>query len=280
MKIALTGASGRVGRGIAALAAAQGHSIVGIDRVHKHDELPEAMDYIEVEMDNYDALVAAFTGCDAMIHMAAIPSPGRHPDHVVHNNNVVGSYNALRAAAENGILRICQASSVNAIGHAYSQKPRYDFFPIDESHPNYSEDPYSLSKWICEQQAEAFVRRYPGMVIASMRFHYVVPDRAMAAAIYPADGPNVDKHLWAWTNLSAAADACLRSLTATFSGHEAFYIVSPTTTVEVPSLDLATRHFPEIPIVGNLGGTRSFFNSAKAEQLLGWDHDLAMQQAR
>ena len=280
MKIALTGASGRVGRGIAALALTQGHTIVGIDRVPKHEELSDAMEFIQAEMDDYDGLVAAFAGCDALIHMAAIPSPGRHPDHVVHNNNVVGSYNALRAAAENGIMRICQASSVNAIGHAYSRHPRYDFFPIDETHANYSEDPYSLSKWICEQQADSFARRYEGMTIASMRFHYVVPERAMAAIIYPADGPNVDKHLWAWTNLNASADACLRSLNGTFTGHEAFYIVSPTTTVEVPSLDLAARYFPNVPITGDFSGLRSFFSSAKAERLLGWDHDAAMVQAR
>lgn len=278
MKIALTGASGGVGRGIASLAVAQGHSIVGLDRVPRHEQLPAAVAFTQLEMDDYDGLVAALAGCDALVHMAAIPSPGRHPDQVVHNNNVVGSYNALRAAAENGIMRICQASSVNAIGHAYSRRPRYDFFPVDETHANYCEDPYSLSKWICEQQADAFARRYDGMTIASMRFHYVVPERAMAAMVYPAEGPNVDKHLWAWTNLNAAADACMRSLNGRFSGHEAFYIVSPTTTVEVPSLELAARYFPDIPITGNLAGLRSFFDSTKAERLLGWDHDAAMAQ--
>ncbi|MEO5807446.1 NAD(P)-dependent oxidoreductase [Devosia sp.] len=280
MKIALTGASGRVGRAIAALAVAQGHSVVGLDRVPRHEGLQPEVGFIEAEMDDYDRLVAAFAGCDAMIHMAAIPNPGRQPDHIVHNNNVVGSYNALRAAAENGIMRVCQASSVNAIGHAYSRRPHYAFFPLDETHPNYSEDPYSLSKWICEQQADAFARRYEGLSIASMRFHYVVPEKAMATAVYPAEGPNVDKHLWAWTNTNAAADACLRSLQGRFSGHEVFYIVSPTTTVEVPSLELAARYFPEVPIVGDLTGLRSFFSSAKAERLLGWDHDAAMRDAQ
>tara|TARA_R110002124_G_scaffold286271_4_gene466678 strand:- start:1950 stop:2792 length:843 start_codon:yes stop_codon:yes gene_type:complete len=280
MRIALTGASGLLGRAIAGLAVSQGHSVIGIDRASKHHDLPGDMEFIQAEMDDYDALVTAFAGCDALVHMAAIPSPGRHPDHIVHNNNVVGSYNALHAAAENAILRVCQASSVNAIGHAYSRHPRYDFFPIDETHPNYAEDPYSLSKWICEQQAEAFVRRYDGMVIASMRFHYVTQDRAMAVAIYPVDGPNVDKHLWAWTNLHAAADACLRSLSAPFSGHQAFYIVSPTTTVQTPSRELAARYFPTVPITAGMEGVASFFSSAKAERLLGWNHDAAMLRAR
>jgi nucleoside-diphosphate-sugar epimerase len=271
MKIAITGSSGRVGQGIVARAAAEGHDLILIDRVTPPDTQDKTIPFILAEMSDYEAMVAAFSGRDAIIHMAAIPSPGRDPDHIVHNNNVVGSYNALRAAAEHGIKRVCQASSVNAIGHSYSRAPRYDYFPLDEQHPNYSEEPYSLSKWICEEQGKAFARRYEDMAIASMRFHLVVPDKKLAIETY-GDRPRVDKHLWAWTGLDAAADACLLSLQAPFVGHEAFYIVAPETISDIPSLDLAKRHFPDVPITADLSGHRSFFNSGKAERMLGWRH--------
>jgi UDP-glucose 4-epimerase len=271
MKIALTGSSGGIGRAIIAMALEQGHELVCIDRVAPPEPQPNIR-FVLGEMSEYDKLVDTFAGCEALIHMAAIPSPGRHPDHVVHNNNVVGSYNALRAAAENGIMKICQASSVNAIGHSYSRNPRYDYFPIDEQHPNHGEDPYSLSKWICEQQADAFARRYEGIRIASMRFHWVVPDRAKAAQSFTRESAMPGKHLWAYTRFDAAADACLKSLEAPFTGHEAFYIVAPDTTVDAPTLELAGEHFPGVPIKGDLSGNRSFFSSAKAERMLGWKH--------
>lgn len=279
MRIAITGVSGGVGRAIEALALERGHVVVGIDRVVPH-ERRDGAGFVQADMSEYEKLVDAFAGCDAVVHMAAIPSPrGGDPDHTIHNNNVVGSYNALRAAAEHGITRVCQASSVNAIGHAYSRNPRYDYFPLDEEHPNYSEEPYSLSKWICEQQADAFARRYEDMRIASMRFHWVVPDRASAARHFTADGPNVEKHLWAYTRTDAAADACLRSLDAPFVGHEVFYIVAPDTTVDVPSRDLAARYFPDVPIRGDLSGNRSFFDSSKAERLLGWKHEAVAKES-
>lgn len=272
MKIAVTGASGGIGRAIVHLAEQRGHDVVGIDRVEHPDVAAQGRRrFVLAEMDQFEAMVDAFAGCDALIHMAAIPSPGRHPDHIVHNNNVVGSYNALQAAADNGIKRICQASSVNAIGHAFSRTPRYDYFPIDEQHPNYSEDPYSLSKWICEQQADAFVRRYPDMVIASMRFHYVCDDKQRAIDIYGPDFP-VAKHLWAYTRRDAAADACLLSLEAPFEGHEAFYIVGPDTTSQTPSRALASEHFPAIPLREGWNAHRAFFDSSKAERMLGWQH--------
>ncbi len=274
MKIAVTGGSGGIGRAvIAAQALRDGHSVVSIDRSAPTAALSDGMTFVQADMSDYDKLVEAFAGCDWLVHMGAIPAPGRHPDHVVHNNNVVGSYNALRAAAEHGISRVCQASSVNAVGHSYSRHPRYDYFPLDEAHPNYGEDPYSLSKWICEQQADAFVRRYEDMRIASMRFHWVVPDRQKAALSFTRNSANPAKHLWAYTRFDAAADACLKSLAARFKGHEVFYIVAPDTTVDAPSLELAREHFPDVPIRGDLSDTKSFFSSAKAEQLLGWTHN-------
>jgi nucleoside-diphosphate-sugar epimerase len=273
MRIALTGGSGRIGQAIAAQALAGGHHVVSIDRAMPPDAQRRTnLTFVQADVADFDRLVQAFAGCDALIHMAAIPMPGNHPDHIVHNNNVVGSYNALRAAVEQGIMRICQASSVNAIGLSWSRAPRFDYFPIDEQHATYVEEPYSLSKWICEQQGDSFARRYEGIRIASLRFHWVVPDRATAASKTGIASREVSKHLWAYTLYDAAARASLMSLEAKFEGHEAFYIVAPDTDIDVPSLALAMRFFPDVPVRGDLSGYRSFFNCAKAERLLGWKH--------
>jgi UDP-glucose 4-epimerase len=277
MRVALTGGSGGIGRAIAAELLRRGDSVVSIDRSPPPKDHAHAnMSFVQADIVDYEGLVQAFAGCDALIHMAAIPSPMRDPDHIIHNNNVVGSYNALRAAVENGIMRICQASSVNAIGLSFSREPHFDYFPVDEEHPNYSEEPYSLSKWICEQQADSFARRYEEIRIASMRFHWVVPDRATAAARFGMADEKVAKHLWAYTLFDAAALACVLSLEAGYSGHEVFYIVAPDTTANVPSLELAARFFPHVPIRGDLSGYRSFFSTAKAERLLAWKHDASI----
>jgi len=276
MRIAITGGSGGIGRAVVALALSQGHSPVNIDRAPPPADQPQpGVSFVEADLADYDALEAALRGCDALVHLAAIPAPGRHPDHVVHNNNVVGSYNAMRAAAEVGIRRICQASSVNAIGHSYSRAPRYDYFPVDEAHPTYNEDPYSLSKWICEHQADSLCRRYEDMRIASLRFHWVTPDPSQAAKLYREIEPARARHLWAWTHREAAARACLLGVTADFSGHEVFFIIAPQTLAERPSADLAREYYPDVPIRGALEGNAAFFSSAKAEQLLGWRHDEA-----
>jgi len=282
MKIAVTGGRGRIGQAVTEGAIAKGHSVVNIDRiapdgqseVRPSNSLGE-LSFVTADVGNFDDLLAAFEGCDAVIHLAAIPSPFRDPDHVVHNNNVTGSYNALRAAVEHGIMKICQASSVNALGLSFSRAPHFDYFPLDERHPSYNEEAYGLSKWICEAQADSFARRYDNIRIASMRFHLVVPDRATAAKRFNEETVEQSKHLWAYTRTDAAVDACLLSLDADFRGHEVFYIVAPDTTLETPTLDLAGRFFPDVAIRSDLVGNASFFSSAKAERMLGWRHKRA-----
>jgi nucleoside-diphosphate-sugar epimerase len=274
MKIAITGGNGRVGKAIVTMALADGHEVVNIDQTPPVFEDQPHYSFLQTDLTDYKAFVGAIRGCDALIHMAAIPSPGHHPDHQVHNNNVVASYNALRAAVEVGIKRVCQASSVNATGLAYSRWPHFDYFPLDEEHPTYNEDPYSLSKWICEEQANSFVRRYEDMIISSMRFHGVVPDRStMVQAKSYSQTDAAVKNLWAYTRSDAASRACLLSLTADFKGHEAFYIVAPDTISDIPSLELKQKHYPDVLVRGDLSGHRSFFDSSKAERLLGWKHD-------
>jgi nucleoside-diphosphate-sugar epimerase len=276
MKIALTGSSGRVGSAIFELALTQGHELVCLDRVAAPpNQQRPGVTFVQADMADYDAFEGAMRGCEALIHMAAIPAPGDHPDHIVHNNNVVGSYNALRAAAALGMTHVCQASSVNATGFVYSRWPRYDFFPLDETHPTYNEDPYSLSKWICEEQALSMARRYENMTISSMRFHGVIPERASWPQA-PADDEEgrrtQAKLLWAYTRFDAAASACLAALTASFKGAEAFYIVAPDTIAAEPSLELAQQWFPNTPVRGDLNGHNGFFDCSKAQRLLGWTH--------
>ncbi len=274
MNIAVTGSTGRIGRAIVDLALAQGHTVVGLDRLRPAPDAKHPnFSFHQLEMTEYHGVENALRGCDTLVHMAAIAAPGYHPDPWVHNGNVTGSYNALRAAVEVGITRIVQASSVNAIGLSFSREAHFDYLPLDEAHPNYTEEPYSLSKWICEQQADTFARRYSDLRIASMRFHLVVDERAQAGAVYGFATKEASKHLWAYTLYEAGARACLLALDAPFRGHEVFYITAPDTVMDIPSLELAARFFPDVPIRGDLGGNRSFFSTAKAEGLLGWRHD-------
>lgn len=273
MRIAVTGGNGDMGRNLIPYLVEQNHSVVSLDRALPATDTYDGVERLIIDTRDFGQFVASLRGCDALIHLAALRSPLNHPDPVVYADNTLSSYNALSAAAALGIKRVCLASSINAIGGVFSRSPRYDYFPVDEQHPTYAEDPYSLSKWVLEQQADAFARRFEWLTIASLRFHWLLDTRERAVQNTEFMGDAVVRHLWAYTLLSEASRACLLALTANFSGHEVFYIVAPRTVMEDPSLALARQHYPHTEVRGGLSGNTSFFNCAKAERLLGWKHE-------
>jgi UDP-glucose 4-epimerase len=277
MKIAVTGGNGDMGRSLIPYLLEQGHSVISIDRALPSEPFaPSArpLDRLIADTRDFGEFVAGLRGCEALVHLAAIRAPVNYPDWVVYRDNTLSSYNALSAAATLGIKRVCLASSINAIGGVFSRSPRYDYFPLDEQHPTYAEDPYSLSKWVLEQQADAFARRYEWMSIASLRFHWLAESRERILEWAPNMGAATIRHLWAYTLLPEASRACLLSLTVDFVGHEVFYIVAPRTTEAELSLDLARRHYPNVAIRDEsaLAGHQGFFNCARAERILGWRH--------
>ena len=276
MKIAITGGNGGLGRRLTPYLLDQGHEVRSIDRSQPGKSSPppaRSANYFIANVTDFGELVSSVEGCDAIIHLAAHVTPRSSPHPVVYAENTSGSYNVLYAAAILGIKRVCLASSINAIGGVWSRNAHYDYFPVDEQHPTYAEDPYSMSKRTLEQQGDAYARRYEDMSIASLRFHWLVDERERALKYAKPFSPAIIRHLWAYTLFSEANRACLLSLTADFTGHEVFYIVAPRTVVSEPSLDLARQYYPDTPIRGDLASDAGFFDCSKAERILGWRHE-------
>ena len=271
MRIAVTGGNGDMGRSLIPYLLEQIHIVVSIDRALPATRM-SGVDFLIADTRDFGQFAASIHGCDGLIHLAAIRAPGHHPDSVVYADNTVSSYNALSAASMLGIKRVCLASSINAIGGAFSRSPQYDYFPLNEQHATYAEDPYSLSKWVLEQQADAFARRFEWMTIASLRLHWLLDSRESALQATAAMGPAAIRHLWAYTVLSEASRAFLLSLTADFTGHEVFYVAAPHTASTKPSLELAQEYYPHTEIRGDFSNHVGFFNCAKAGRLLGWKH--------
>ena len=274
MEIAITGGSGRLGRALLQRLAAQGeHRLRSLDWVETPpDKRLPGVQYTKINLAYLDLLLEPLWGCQAIAHLAAYTGPFGQPPGEVYTNNTQASYNVLWAAATLGISKVCLASSVNALGGAGSRIGRYDYFPVDEAHPTYNEDDYGLSKWVMEQQADSFARRYPWMTISSLRLHALPDDPPVLENTPNSAEEGVARTLWGWTLMSEAARACELALQAAFTGHEVFYITAPITCSRIPSRELAQHAYPQVPLRGELAGSQSFFDCRKAARLLGWVH--------
>ncbi len=117
-------------------------------------------DYQVCDITNYEDVRNQVRGFDAIVHLAAIPNPRVSPGPEVFRANALGTYNIFEAAAEEGIRKLVNCSSINAFGCFWGNTditPKY--LPIDEEHPTYTTDAYSFSKEVIEDIGDYYWRR-------------------------------------------------------------------------------------------------------------------------
>lgn len=114
MRIAVTGASGVLGRGLTARLLSQGHDVVGIAR-RRPESWPSAAQFVAADIRDGAAVSRAVAGADVVAHCAWVNDPG--PDARISDEvNIGGTANVLRAMAESGTRRIIFASSAHVYG--------------------------------------------------------------------------------------------------------------------------------------------------------------------
>lgn len=270
MRIAVTGAAGRVGRYVVQELLDYNYDVLSITHRERKDWISEQ---ITLEVENYEQIYQALEGCDGVIHLAAIPSPNKHKDAQVLQTNVIGTYNVLLAAGNRGIKRIAIASSDCALGFTYSfNRPEPIYLPVDEQHPPRPDNSYGLSKIMMEKAADGLAQRFEGMSIASLRITYVAsPEEYQTGTSFdewtksPKKGP---WNLWSYIDARDVARAFRLSIETNLEGHEVFYISAKNTRCRIPTSQLIDEFYPNarknIAFIGN----ESLESSLKAEKLL------------
>jgi len=178
MRVLITGGAGRVGTPICERFVRKGWDVRVIDLAP--DPLMEGVSYAKCDICDFAGLSRQVEGCDAIVHLAAIPSTMTHFAATLFGINVAGTYNVFEAAERAGVKRIAQASSINAFGSYWGCDDRqHDCFPLDEGHPSHTTDAYSFSKQLVEEIA-AYYQRRSGIDSVSFRFPAVWSDAIIA----------------------------------------------------------------------------------------------------
>ena len=167
-KVLVSGADGKIGRVTVEELIDHGYDVTPADKERK-----QRWDTQLVDFEDLGQVIGVMRGHDAVIHLAAIPSPMAHTADVVFRNNVISTFNVLEAAAILDIKHVVLASSISALGYAFRFRhfnPVY--LPIDEAHPALSQDCYGLSKMIGETLAEGLFAPLAGYVAGQLAFHH------------------------------------------------------------------------------------------------------------
>lgn len=268
-RFVVTGAAGRLGRVVVAQLVDAGAEVVAVDRVQVHDP---PCGTLTREMDMTDAVEMAeiMDGCDAVIHLAALPSPHAGPPSTVFANNTQATFSVLLAAEAVGLSTAVIASSVSAYGMTYAATPFAPaYVPVDENHPLLPADWYALSKQTDENTAAMFARRSSLSVVA-LRFHWISTVKEQLRRVDKLrDDPSLGaRELWGYVDVRDAARACLLAAESRGLGFQAFVICARDSISKEPTSALLRRFWPSVPETQRLEPDSSAWSSAKAREML------------
>jgi nucleoside-diphosphate-sugar epimerase len=277
-RVLVTGAAGRLGRNVLTACADAGLAtralILARDAAAGLATDGLATDQVVIG-DARDRTVvdAALAGVDAVVHLAAIPSPSGGTAEEVFCGNTTATFTVLEGAAQAGVRWAVIASSHAATGLPFAASMRTPFYlPIDEELPLQVEDPYALSKQVDELTA-AMMWWQHGLSVTALRFPFLgdpddrLPRRAAELAANPARGA---AELWGYLDYRDAAESCVAALAHRRPGCHVVTLAAPTTLAPYPTEQLLDAFLPHVARRTRFPGRTAPFDLTRARDLLGF----------
>jgi nucleoside-diphosphate-sugar epimerase len=169
-RIAVTGATGFLGRYIVDALLARGAHVIGV--VRNPGRVPElvrrGVELRQADLAQRDRLAAGFAGADAVVSNAALFSLGnaRWGDH--QRANIEGIRNVLGAVVDARVSRVVHVSSVAVYGMGATGTITEDDAQMSESSRRWPWSVYAISKAVSEQLAWTFARER-GLALTTVR---------------------------------------------------------------------------------------------------------------
>jgi nucleoside-diphosphate-sugar epimerase len=169
-RIAVTGATGFLGRYIVDVLLARGAHVVGV--VRNPDRVPElvakGVELRKADLGEPDRLVAGFAGTDAVVSNAALFALGNQSwaDH--ERCNIEGARNVMGACKDAGVRRVVHVSSVAVYGIFARGRLHEDAPQLGPDTRRMPWNVYATSKAISEQEAWRLARQH-GLELTTVR---------------------------------------------------------------------------------------------------------------
>ena len=167
MRIFLTGANGFFGSRVAEKLIAGGHELVLLVRPGRSGNAPGggAVTLAEGDLTEPSSYESALTGCDCVLHSAAVVATWARDSSVFYRVNVTGTMELVHRALDHGVGKVVYLSSFLALAPSPGSTPLDETAPIErENHYN----DYERTKYL-----------------ANLEITRLIDSGAPVAALYP-----------------------------------------------------------------------------------------------
>lgn len=204
-RVLITGAAGRIGSSLAEELKDR-YDL----RLHYHHTIPEekpVSDYVIADVSKYDEIAPALQGMDAVVHMAADPSPRASWESVLERN-IVGARNVYQAAHQAGVPKVVFAST----NHVMGMYDRDREWPIYTTEPPRPDSLYGVSKAFGETLGRWYVDEY-GLSVICLRIGWFLTR------------PRDEIGLWMWLSPRDCAQVVEKAIESPLQ-YGVFYAIS------------------------------------------------------
>lgn len=276
MKVIVTGGLGKAGRWIVRelTSRANGrepHDVLVFDRTSHARET--GVRYLAGDILDLGQVFEALAGCDAVIHLAGVPTNGIVTDELTVRTNVMGTFNVHEAACRLGIRHVVTMGSEAVLGWAptgWVREVSPEYFPIDEHHPLRPQDAYGVSKLAAEVIVRSFADKAGLNTLILRPPRIVSPDELEQLRASNGVEP-VRFALFHYIDARDLADVCRLAIERPLSGYNALFVGSGESIVREPLCSVLPRLMPAVgdkaaALTDGIGAV----SVAKAKDAFGW----------
>src|SRR5215210_5167733 len=282
MRVLITGSAGHLGEALARVLGADGHGVVGLDR------LPSPFTDVVGSVADRELVRGCVRGMDAILHAATLHKPhvATHPRAAFVETNVTGTLTLLEEAVAAGVGRFVFTSTTSAFGRALTPGPGAPAVWITEDVAPVPRNVYGVTKTAAEDLCELVHRDHglPCLVLRTSRFFPEADDRDELRDAYEDANLKVNELLYRRVDLEDVVSAHRCALERAPELGFGRYIVSATTPFARDDLAelradapaVVRRRCPGYEAVYAVRGWRMFasidrvYVNARARSELGW----------
>src|SRR3954470_1481849 len=227
MRILITGTAGHLGEALARVLGAEGHELVGLDRL--------ASPFTDVvgSVADRDCVRACMRGADAVLHAATLHKPHvrTHSRAAFVETNVTGTLTLLEEAVAAGVGRFLFTSTTSAFGRALTPGAGAPAAWITEDVAPVPRNVYGVTKTAAEDLCELVHRDHglPCLILRTARFFPEADDRDEVRDLYDDANLKVNELLYRRVDLEDVVSAHRCALERAADLGFGRYIVSATT---------------------------------------------------
>lgn len=226
-KVLVTGSSGHLGEALVSTLQAQGHDVVGVDR------LPGPHTHRVGTIADRAFVREAMAGVDVVLHPATLHKPhvATHSRQEFIDTNLTGTLNLLEEAVAGGVRAFVYTSTTSVFGDALVPPPGEPAAWITEDVRPEPKNIYGVTKAAAEDLCQLFQRnqKLPCIVLRTSRFFAEEDDDRQARARFDDANLKANEFLYRRVDIEDVVDAHLRAIERAPALGFGRYIISATT---------------------------------------------------